>query len=196
MTDEKQPLIGYARVSMADQDPRMQIDALVAHGVPEDRIYQDKASGGKDSREGLVLALKALHPGDVLVFWKLDRLTRSVRHLIEIAAIVERKGAHLRCLTQPIDTTAPAGRLLFHILGAIAEFERAIARERTMAGLAAARARGRVGGRRPKYTEAQRAEALRLVCEGVPVAEAARRVKVKRYSVAKWIAQERKNAGE
>lgn len=189
-------MIGYARVSMADQDPRMQIDALIAHGVPEDRIYQDRASGGKDSREGLILALKALHPGDVLVFWKLDRLTRSVRHLIEIAAIVEAKKAHLRCLTQPIDTTAPAGRLLFHILGAIAEFERAIGRERTIAGLAAARARGRFGGRRPKYTQAQRAKALKLVAEGVAVREAARRAKVGVSSVFKWIKEERERDGE
>lgn len=188
--------IGYARVSMVDQDPRMQIDALIAHGVPENRIYQDKGSGAKADREGLTLALKALRKGDVFVAWKLDRVARSMRILLDVISIIEAKGAHFRCLTEDLDTTTPSGRMVFHVMGALAEFERALIRERTIAGLAAARARGRVGGRPPKYTEAQKAEALRLVREGVPVGEAARRVKVKRYSVAKWIAQERKNAGE
>ena len=169
----------------------MQVDALLRAGVPADRIYVDKASGAKEHRENLIYALKALHPGDVLVFWKLDRLTRSVRQLLEIAKIVESKGAHLRCLTQAIDTTVPSGRLLFTILGAIAEFERDLGRERTKEGLAAARARGRIGGRRPKYTAAQKAEALRLVREEKQdVPEAARRTKVRKATIYGWLRKE------
>lgn len=138
-------LVAYARVSTADQNPELQFDALKAAGV--ERIFTDEMSGKVRDRPELGKCLAFLRRGDVLVFWKLDRLARSVMHLGEIAEVCRQRGVDLRCLTQPIDTTTSAGKLLFNILGCFAEFERDIIQERTLAGLAAARARGRIGGR-------------------------------------------------
>jgi DNA invertase Pin-like site-specific DNA recombinase len=138
-------LLGYARVSTTDQNPDLQIDALKAAGCS--RIFTDKASGALDRRPKLDQVLDHLRAGDTLVVWRLDRLGRSLRHLIDTVGQLAERGVGFRSLTEGIDTTTPSGRLVFHIFGSLAEFERELIRERTNAGLAAARARGRKGGR-------------------------------------------------
>jgi DNA invertase Pin-like site-specific DNA recombinase len=153
-------LIGYARVSKADgsQSLDLQRDALAAAGVDDGQIYSDKASGKKDDRPGLDACLKALRKGDVLVIWKLDRLGRSLQHLVQVVADLTKRGVGLKVITgqgAQIDTTTAAGRLSFGIFASLAEFESELIRERTMAGLQAARARGRHGGRRFALTKAQ-----------------------------------------
>ena len=140
-------LIGYARVSTADQYLRMQEDALKGAGCEE--IFTDVASGAKTARPGLHTALSHLRKGDILVVWKLDRLGRSLAHLIQRIKELNDKGIGFKCLQESIDTTTSGGQLIFHIFGALAEFERQLIRERTQAGLKAARARGRLGGRPP-----------------------------------------------
>jgi len=153
-------LIGYTRVSKADgsQSFDLQKDALIAAGVGEGHIYSDQASGRKDGRTGLEACLKALRSGDVLVVWKLDRMGRSLRHLVETVTSLSGRGVGLKVLTGQgarIDTTTAAGRLSFGIFAALAEFEGELIRERTMAGLRAARARGRKGGRKFALSKAQ-----------------------------------------
>ena len=143
--------LGYARVSTSQQDEALQLDALRAAGV--DRIFVDKASGKLESRPALDDLLAQARPGDTVVVWRLDRLGRSLRHLIDVVADLERRGVGFVSLTESLDTTTPGGRLLFHVFGALAEFEAALIRERTLAGLAAARARGRTGGRPTVWTE-------------------------------------------
>jgi DNA invertase Pin-like site-specific DNA recombinase len=143
--------LGYARVSTLDQDPSLQHDALTAAGC--DRIFIDKASGKLASRPALDDLLQQLRPGDTVVVWRLDRLGRSLRHLLETVASLEQRGVSFVSLTENIDTSTPGGRLVFHLFGALAEFERDLIRERTMAGLAAAKARGRTGGRPTVWTE-------------------------------------------
>ncbi len=145
-------LIGYVRVSKADgtQTLEPQRDALLAAGIDPSRIYQDLASGRHDARPGLIACLKALQPGNTLVIWKLDRLGRDLRHLVITAEDLRSRGIGLKVLTgagAQIDTTTANGRLAFGIFAAFAEFERELITERTRAGLAAARARGRMGGR-------------------------------------------------
>jgi DNA invertase Pin-like site-specific DNA recombinase len=138
-------LVAYARVSTADQNPELQFDALKKAGC--EKIFTDHASGSDRERPELAKCLGFVRKGDVLLFWKLDRLARSTVHLGQIAETCREKGVDMRCLTQPIDTTTPTGKLMFSILACFAEFERDIIVERTLAGLAAARARGRIGGR-------------------------------------------------
>lgn len=137
--------IGYARVSTLDQNPDLQLDALTQAGCY--RIYTDRASGALDRRPELTKALDQLRPGDTLVVWKLDRLGRSLRNLIDVVKGLEDRGVGFKSIHENLDTTTSGGRLVFHIFGALAEFEREIIRERTVAGLEAARARGRLGGR-------------------------------------------------
>ena len=167
--------IGYARVSTEDQDLALQIDALTAAGVAPANIYEEKASGAAGKkRPALQAALKDLRAGDVLVVWKLDRLGRNLGELIATMATLDRRGANLRVLTGlAVDTSTAGGRFIFHIFSALAEFERELIRERTMAGLAAARARGRVGGRRVRFTAAVRAKAERMLKAGKTVPEVA-----------------------
>ena len=153
-------LVGYMRVSKADgrQTLDLQRDALAAAGIDERNLYSDLASGRSDDRPGLTACLKALRPGDTLVIWKLDRLGRSLRHLVNTVQDLHAEGVALRVLAAqgaPIDTTTAAGKLVFGIFAALAEFERDLISERTKAGLAAARARGRAGGRKPKMTPAK-----------------------------------------
>jgi DNA invertase Pin-like site-specific DNA recombinase len=152
-------LIGYMRVSKSDgsQTLEPQRDALLAAGVRVDRLYDDLASGRKDARPGLTACLKALQPGNTLVLWKLDRLGRDLRHLVNVAEDLRRQGIGLKVLTgagAQIDTTTANGRLAFGIFAAFAEFERELIAERTHAGLKEARARGRLGGRPRKMTRA------------------------------------------
>ncbi|MCE7938522.1 MAG: recombinase family protein [Chloroflexi bacterium CFX6] len=146
-------LIGYARVSTQDQNLELQLDALRAAGCG--MVYQDKASGAKTDRPGLDEAFSHLRAGDTLVVWRLDRLGRTLRHLIETVSDLEAKGIGFRSLQESIDTTTSSGKLIFHVFSALAEFERNLTRERTQAGLAAARARGRKGGRPRKQDSAQ-----------------------------------------
>ena len=145
--------IGYARVSRSDQKLELQTNALKAAGV--DRIYKDRESGAKADRVGLDEMLKTLRAGDVVCVWRLDRLARSMQHLIELMETFEASGVQLISLTENIDTTTPTGRLIFHIFASIAEFERNLIIERTSAGLEAARAKGKFGGRKPVLDEAK-----------------------------------------
>jgi DNA invertase Pin-like site-specific DNA recombinase len=151
-------LIGYARVSTEDQNLDLQRDALEKASCEE--IYTDRVSGTKARRPGLEQALSHLRSGDTLVVWRLDRLGRSLRHLIDTVTDLQEKGVGFKSLTESIDTTTSGGRLVFNIFGALAEFEREIIRERTNAGLSAARARGRSGGR-PKALSEKQVQMLR-----------------------------------
>jgi len=153
-------LIGYARISKADNSQvlDLQIDALIESKIDKENIYTDKISGVKDKRPGLESCLKALRKDDTLVVWKLDRLGRSLKHLITTIDDLNQKGVGFKVLTGEginIDTTTAAGKMIFSIFGAFAEFERELIRERTIAGLKAARARGRRGGRKFQLTKAQ-----------------------------------------
>jgi len=153
-------LIGYMRVSKADgsQSFNLQRDALMNAGVQESDIYEDKASGKNDDRPGLSAALKSLRPKDTLVIWKIDRLGRSLSHLVSIIADLTTRHVNLQVLSgqgAALDTTTASGKLVFGIFAALSEFERELILERTMAGLAAARARGRVGGAPFKMTPAK-----------------------------------------
>jgi DNA invertase Pin-like site-specific DNA recombinase len=169
-------LIGYGRVSTADQSLALQRDALAAVGC--EPVFEDQASGSKTDRPGLAEALGYARRGDVIVVWKLDRLGRSMAHLIETVRALEAKGVGFRSLTEGIDTTTPGGTLIFHLFGALAQFERDLIRERTSAGLKAAEARGRKGGRRPVVTPDKLARAQAHLAAGLTVREAAARVKV------------------
>ena len=143
--------IGYARVSTQDQNPLMQIDALQGAGCEE--IFQEKISGKVKDRLELEQCLRTLRKGDVLIVWRLDRLGRSLKDLVGIISSLEDRGIGFQSLTESIDTTSAGGKLIFHIFGALAEFEHTLIRERTKAGLAAARARGRKGGRKPSMSK-------------------------------------------
>ncbi|QCB97186.1 recombinase family protein [Arthrobacter sp. PAMC25564] len=153
-------LLGYARVSTGDQDAALQQDALKAAGCY--RIFADTASGSLESRPELTKVLDQLRPGDTLVVWRLDRLGRSIRHLIDQLADLQERGIGFRSLQEAIDTTSSGGRLVFHVFAALAEFERDLIRERTNAGLQAARARGRVGGRPALLTKDKLRTARRM----------------------------------
>src|SRR5215813_14667373 len=143
-------LVGYARVSTQDQNLSLQIDALLRAGVNKDLIFTDKASGAKYQRPGLDACLEHLCPGDVLLVWRLDRLGRSVGHLVTLIDQLREKQIGFRSVCDgAIDTTTPSGELIFHVFSALAQFERRLIQERTNAGLAAARARGHKGGRPP-----------------------------------------------
>ena len=156
-------LVGYARVSTQDQNPALQRDALTAAGCG--KLFVEKASGAQRERPALGEALGFMRSGDTLVVWRLDRLARSIKQLIETVEDLEGRGIGLRSLTEAIDTTTSGGKLVFHIFAALAEFERSIIRERTMAGLAAARARGRTGGRPPALSDADIAAAKALLAD-------------------------------
>jgi len=153
-------VIGYARVSTGGQDLALQVDALQAAGVK--RVFQDVSSGSLRSRPQLDACLERLGEGDTLVVWRLDRLGRSLQHLLAMLADLAGRGVAFRSLTEAIDTTTAAGRLQVHLFAALAEFERALGQERTRAGLEAARARGRTGGRPAVVTDRKLAAALAM----------------------------------
>lgn len=161
---------GYARVSTIDQDPTPQISALRTAGVDEERIVVDKASGSRTNRPGLARMLTEVQAGDVITVWRLDRLGRSLSHLVHLVEEFGRADVHLRSLTESIDTTTPAGRLVFHLFASVAEFERALVKERTALALAEARAQGKQLGRPSKVTEHQ----LRLVRQMAAAGESQR----------------------
>jgi DNA invertase Pin-like site-specific DNA recombinase len=153
--------IGYARISTQDQNLHLQRDALINAGC--EKTFEDTASGAKDDRPGLATALDFARPGDTLIVWKLDRLGRSLKQLIETINQLQAKRVGFASVQENIDTTTPGGKLVFHVFGALAEFERELIRERTNAGLKAARARGRKGGRPRSMTPQQVAMAQRLL---------------------------------
>lgn len=156
-------LMGYARVSTADQNPDLQIDALVAAGVPRDRIYYDQASGSNAERPRFDLMMRDARQNDIIYVWKLDRLGRSLRQVLNTFWELENKGAKIKVLTEAwFDTTSPMGVFTLQVMGAFAELEKALIRERTIAGLAAAKARGRVGGRDSYATDEQALAVERL----------------------------------
>ena len=173
-------LVGYARVSTKDQDRALQIDALKAAGC--EKIFEETASGAKTNRVQLKAALDYMRDGDVLVVWKLDRLARSIRQLIETIEDMRGRGIGFKSVTENIDTTNAAGELMFHIFGALAQFERSLIRERVNAGLAAARARGRLGGR-PPLKEEDLLHAKTLIAGGMTPTKAAEIVGVSRASL-------------
>lgn len=170
------PNVGYARVSTIDQDPALQLDALAAAGCA--KVFEDRASGARADRAGLRSALEYVRDGDVLIVWKLDRLGRSLPHLIETVTSLATRGVGFRSITEAIDTTTPGGRLVFHLFGALGEFERDLIQERTRAGLAAAVARGRKGGRKPVVTSEKLKLARTFIAKGLTVREAATRLRV------------------
>lgn len=156
-------LLGYARVSTLEQNADLQRDALGAAGCW--RVFTDHVSGVREQRPELDRVLEALRPGDTLVVWRLDRLGRSLRHLIDVATDLAARGVGFRSLTESVDTTTPGGRLIFHMFGALAQFERELVRERTLAGLTSARARGRNGGRPTIMTADKLAAARRMYAQ-------------------------------
>lgn len=174
-------LIGYARVSTAEQDTALQADALRKVGC--ERIFEDIASGAKTDRSGLAAALAYLRDGDVLAVWRLDRLGRSLPHLIETIGALEARGVGFRSLTEAIDTTTSGGRLIFHVFGALGQFERDLIRERTKAGLTAAAARGRKGGRKPVVTADKLQRAREHIANGLNVREAATQLKISKTAL-------------
>lgn len=181
-------LLGYARVSTKDQNLDLQLDALRLHGCK--RFFTDTASGATSARPGLDEILKEARPKDVIVIWKLDRLGRSLKHLVELVAELNQKDIGLRSLNDPIDTTTAQGRLIFNIFASLSEFEREIIRERTLAGLAAARARGRTGGRKPGLSEdAQRKAriAASYYDEGMPVNQIAQNLNISKATLYKYL---------
>ena len=181
-------LLGYARVSTNDQNLDLQLDALRLHGC--ERFFSDVVSGAKASRPGLDEMLKNAREDDVIVIWKLDRLGRSLKHLVELVAELNERKIGLKSLNDPIDTTTAQGRLVFNIFASLAEFEREIIRERTNAGLAAARARGRTGGRKPGLSEeAQRKARIAesYYMEGMPVNQIAKDLNISKATLYKYL---------
>ena len=157
-------LIGYARVSTQEQDNQTQISALEEDGC--EIIFQKKVSGGRWNRPELNRLLSQLRQGDIVIVWKLDRLSRSLKDLLLTLERIKAANADFKSLTEAVDTSSPAGRMMMQIMGAFSEFERAMLKERTKAGLDAAKREGRIGGRRPKLTTHQKNEIVRLVSSG------------------------------
>ena len=179
-------LIGYARVSTLDQNLDLQKDALKAAGCHT--IFEDKISGTKTQRAGLEKATAALREGDVLVVWKLDRLGRSLKHLVETVQALQGRGVGFRSLQESLDTTTSGGKLVFHFFAALAEFERDVIRERTQAGLSAARARGRQGGRpKGRNTSKQLAAQALSQDKSRPVGEICRMLGISRTSYYRYV---------
>jgi len=186
-------LVGYIRISTREQKLDLQPDALLAADVPAGYLYDDIASGAKQARPGLAACLKALHPGDTLVVWKLDRIARSLLHLLEILQDLQARQVGLRILEGMGTQMNPAtseGKLFLSMLGAFAEFERTLIKERVVAGLVAARARGHVGGRRPKLSAAQQRQAQHLKQGGMSITEIAQTLHCSRHTVYRAFAQD------
>jgi DNA invertase Pin-like site-specific DNA recombinase len=178
-------LIGYARVSTTDQHLDLQRDALSKAGV--DKIFEDTASGSRAERPGLTKTLEHLRAGDTLVVWKLDRLGRSVKHLVTFVEDLQARGVQFRSLTDSIDTSTPAGRFFFHVMASLAQMERELTIERTRAGLNAARQQGRVGGRKRKMTDSKIVAARQLLNNGVPPRDVAKNLGISIPTLYRWI---------
>ena len=169
-------IVGYARVSTEDQNLELQTDALQKAGC--EVIKTDKASGAREDRPGLESALGLLNSGDTLIVWKLDRLGRSVKHLIEVATALRNQGVHFKSVKDNIDTSTVTGRFFFNVMASFAEMEKELIQERTKAGLAAAKDRGRIGGRPKRMTPSKLEAAERLLIDGIPIKDVARSLEI------------------
>ena len=178
-------LIGYARVSTQDQNLKLQLEALQRAGC--EKIFEDKVSGAKADRPGLAQAIESLRPGDTLVVWKLDRLGRSVKQLINWITDLQSRNIQFKSLTDSIDTGTPSGRFFFNIMASLAEMEKELIVERTRAGLETARQLGRKGGRRPKMTESKLASARTLLNNGMPPKDVAKNLGVSVPTLYRWL---------
>ena len=178
-------LIGYARVSTQDQNLDLQVDALIKAGCQ--KIFDDKISGSHSERAGLAKALEMLRDGDTLVVWKLDRLGRSVKNLVDLVGELQNQGIQFKSLTDAIDTSTPSGRFFFHVMASLAEMERELTVERTRPGLEVARQLGRKGGRSRKMTDSKIESAKKLLANGVPPRDVAKNLGVSVPTLYRWI---------
>jgi DNA invertase Pin-like site-specific DNA recombinase len=178
-------LIGYARVSTQDQNLKLQGDALTKAGCK--KIFDDKITGSRAERPGLAKALEQLREGDTLVVWKLDRLGRSVKNLVDLVSRLHEQGVQFKSLTDAIDTGTPSGRFFFHIMASLAQMERELSIERTRAGLEVARKLGRKGGRKRQMTDSKIQSAKKLLANGVPPKDVARNLSVSVPTLYRWI---------
>lgn len=178
-------LIGYARVSTHDQNLALQREAL--RQARCEKIYEDSQSAVRTERPGLTKALEILRAGDTLIVWKLDRLGRSVKHLVDLVGELARRGVHFKSLTDSIDTATPAGRFFFHVMASLAQMERELIIERTRAGLQAAKNQGRLGGRKRRMTESRIESARRLLSTGVLPKDVARNLGVSIATLYRWV---------
>ena len=178
-------LIGYARVSTQDQNLDLQIDALTKAGCK--KVFDDKISGSRAERPGLAKALEMLREGDTLAVWKLDRLGRSVKNLVDLVGELHKQGIQFKSLTDAIDTGTPSGRFFFHVMASLAEMERELTVERTRAGLEVARQLGRKGGRKRQMTDSKIESAKKLLANGVPPRDVAKNLGVSVPTLYRWI---------
>jgi DNA invertase Pin-like site-specific DNA recombinase len=178
-------LIGYARVSTTDQKLTLQKDALLKAGC--ERIYEDELSGTKDNRPGLLKALEQLREGDTLIVWKLDRLGRSVKSLIELVSELNSKNIHFKSVTDSIDTSTPSGRFFFNVMASLAQMERELIVERTKAGLLAAKKQGRIGGRKRVMSDSKLASAKKLLEAGALPRDVAKDLGVSLATLYRWV---------
>jgi DNA invertase Pin-like site-specific DNA recombinase len=178
-------LVGYARVSTVEQNIDLQLSALREAGC--EKLYQDHMSGTKANRPGLDMALEVLRKNDTLVVWKLDRLGRTVKGLIDLVSQLQLKGINFKSITDNVDTTTPSGRFFFHMMASLAQMERELIAERTKAGLDAAKAKGRVGGRKRKMTQSKIESAKQLLASGILPKDVAQDLGVSIPTLYRWI---------
>lgn len=185
LENDTSKLFGYARVSMQNQDLDLQMDALRKYGLGDENIFVEKISGKIKSAERpqLDTCLKMLRTGDTLVVWKLDRLGRSLHDLVNILSMLEERGIHFHSLTEIINTSTPTGKLMFHLVAVFAEFERSLNKERTLAGLEAARRRGVVGGRKFKLNKNQQIAMVAMYEKNIPINEIMNQFQISRTCV-------------
>ena len=182
---EQTVLIGYARVSTQDQNLDLQTEALTKAGCK--RIFNDKISGSRAERPGLTKALEMLREGDTLIVWKLDRLGRSVKTLVDLVGELHKQGIQFKSLTDAIDTGTPSGRFFFHVMASLAEMERELTVERTRAGLEVARQLGRKGGRKRQMTDSKIESAKKLLASGIPPRDVATNLGISVPTLYRWI---------
>lgn len=178
-------LIGYARVSTQDQHLDLQLKSLTEVGC--EKIFQDKVSGKKLEKTGLIEAISHLRKGDTLVVWKLDRLGRSTKRLVTLIDQLNKQEIQFKSITDSIDTSTPSGRFFFHVMASLAEMERDLMVERTKAGLAIAKQQGRTGGRKPKMTPSKIASAKKLLSSGIQTKEVAKNLDVSVATLYRWV---------
>ena len=181
----KNMLVGYARVSTQDQNLDLQLSALKKIGCK--KFYTDKMSGTRANRPGLQLTLEVIRKGDTLVVWKLDRLGRTVKGLVDLVNKLHQIGVHFKSITDNVDTSTPSGRFFFHIMASLAQMERELVAERTKAGLAAAKAQGRIGGRKRKMTKSKIKSAKKLLASGILPKDVAQDLGVSISTLYRWI---------
>jgi DNA invertase Pin-like site-specific DNA recombinase len=178
-------LIGYARVSTQDQNLDLQREALTKAGCQ--RVFEDTVRGTRADRPGLTRVLETLREDDILVVWKLDRLGRSVKQLVDLVSALQKQGVQFKSLTDAIDTSTPSGRFFFHVMARLAEMERELMVERTRAGLDVARRLGRKGGRKPKMTDSKIESAKKLLASGIPPRDVAKNLGVSIPTLYRWV---------